>query len=293
MSNETSNPVIEREAASRIADPAAGAKLEPSRATRERRQVVLLGVLSFCVLVVLWHVVLTVFDISPLLFPKPLDVLSRLIDGLTPGPGSLYPDIAITLVELLIGFVIAVVLGTLIGVMMAQWPLFEKLCYPYVFAFQALPKIAIAPIIILWAGFGVPAMVAVGVVIAFFPMMVNAATGFKSVSTGNAMMFKGLCATPLQTFFKLRLPTSLPMLFTGIDLALVYALLGVIIGEFIGGQAGLGVRILVYNTNVDVAGQFSVLVVLCVISVALQLLVGVVRRKALFWTPSEIARSSS
>ena len=240
-----------------------------------------------------WQLVLTGFSVSSLLVPKPSEIYSRVIDGFKPGPASYYGDLRTTLIEVFLGFVIAVFVGGLVGMFLAQWPLLEKISYPYMFAFQVVPKIAIAPLIVLWAGFGAKAMVTVTVVTAFWSMMVSSLAGFKSVPLDETNMFAGLCATRTQTFFKLKIPAAMPMILSGIDLALSYALHGAILAEFVGGQMGLGVRIETYNTNVDVSGEFAVIIVLAVLGIIFQTLVNMARKKLLFWTASEIARTAN
>jgi NitT/TauT family transport system permease protein len=153
-----------------------------------------------------------------------------------------------------------------------------------------LPKVAIAPLFVIWLGYGISAMVAIAVVAAFFPMMVNALVAFKGVEVGRAVMFRSLCASPWQTFWKLQVPSALPVLLSGLELSIVYSLTGTIVGEFVGGQAGLGARLLTYNATLDIAGGFAILVLLAVIGMVLQGGLNIVRRRLLFWTPSEIGR---
>lgn len=254
--------------------------------TTVRAMSITLGVVGVAV----WQFVVVAFDVSPYILPAPSDVAVRLWQGFVPGPSSFYDDLWATMVALLISFVIVVVVGTALGMVLAQSEMLERVVYPYIFALQAIPKIAVAPLIILWAGFGIKAMIIVAAIITIFPMLVNSMAGFKSVTTENAQMFAGLCATPWQTFVKLKLPTALPMLFAGFELCLIYSLMGVILGEFVGGQEGLGVRILSFNANLDITGEFAVLVLLSLLSLVLHAGLTVVRRRLLFWTPSEIAR---
>lgn len=266
------------------APDAAGPDRRGRRSTTVKALSLALGVVGVAV----WQVVVTAFEVSPYILPAPFDVAVRLWEGFVPGPSSFYDDMWATLIALLVSFV--VVVGTTLGMVLAQWEMLERVVYPYIFALQAIPKIAVAPLIILWAGFGIKAMIIVAAIITIFPMLVNSMAGFKSVTTENAQMFAGMCASPWQTFVKLKLPTALPMLFAGFELCLIYSLMGVILGEFVGGQEGLGVRILSYNANLDITGEFAVLVLLSLLSLVLHAGLTFVRRRLLFWTPSEIAR---
>lgn len=260
-----------------------------------RKRLVDLGwsALNVVVFIGLWQLAIGVFHVSSYLIPPPSRVASRLWDGLHPGADSFYGDLRSTLEVTLLGFAIVAVLGTLLGMVLAQWELAEDVIAPFAFALQVVPMIAVAPLIILWVGYDQTAMVVIAAVTAFFPMLINAMAGFKSVPTEQATLFRGLCSSQLHTFFRLKLPAAMPMLLAGFDIAMVHALLGAIAAEFVGGTKGLGVRILKFNTFVDVSGEFAILVIFGVIATVLHGVVNVMRRRWLFWTPSEIARTAN
>jgi NitT/TauT family transport system permease protein len=282
--------------ARRRADPAGVRSDRTKRRVpgRPRRYRWVVSLLSLAVVIGLWQAVVDLFHVSSLLVPAPSQITTRLWTGLQPGgDASFYPDLRTTLTETLAGFAIAAVVGTVLALAMAQWHVVERLFAPYVFGLNALPKIAIAPFLVLLLNFGTQAMIAVSAVTAFFPMMVNALAGFKSVPTEQAMMFRGLCASPLRTFFRLKLRAASPQLIAGLDLALIYAFLGAIVGEFVGGQAGLGVRITSYASSVDVTGEFAVLVLMAAVGVVIHALLRALHARLLFWTPSALARSAN
>jgi NitT/TauT family transport system permease protein len=252
------------------------------------------SLISLVVAIGLWQAAVDFFHVSSDLVPAPSQIAARLWSGLQPGgQASFYPDLQTTLTETLAGFAIAVVVGTALALAMAQWHIVERLFAPYVFALNALPKIAIAPFLVLFLNFGTQAMIAVSAATAFFPMMVNALAGFKSVPAEQAMMFRGLCASHLQTFFRLKLRAASPQLLAGIDLALIYAFLGAIVGEFVGGQEGLGVRITAYASAVDVTGEFAVLVLMGAVGLVMHVLLRTLHSRLLFWTSSELARGTN
>jgi NitT/TauT family transport system permease protein len=151
-------------------------------------------------------------------------------------------------------------------------------------AFQALPKIAIAPLLILWLGFGIWSKVAMAAMIAFFPVMVNVITGLRAVNRDVLELMKSLSATDWQVFRLVRLPNALPYLFAGLDVAIVFSLLAAIVAEFVGSQAGMGNLILQMNFQLDVAGVFAVLIILSALGVALHLIVVHLQRRLLFWS---------
>ena len=234
-----------------------------------------------------WQTVVRVFDISPFILPTPTDIARRLGHEFTPGPASIYHDIWTTFHEMIYGYLIAAALGLFIGLTMARLPSVERVAYPYVFALQAIPMVALAPLLVIWFGFGQTSKVLIVALCAFFPMMVSSLTAFKSVDAGQEQLFQSLCASRTRTFLKLRVPSALPFLLAGLDLSLVHSLVGAIVAEFVSGQSGLGVRLLTYNSQVDVTGSFAVIIVLCAMGVLLHTILVVVRNRSLSWMPTK------
>jgi len=244
----------------------------------------------FVIFLVIWQAVIGVFDISTYILPTPTALADRLIHEFEPGPASMYGDIWTTFREMIIGYLIAAVLGLFIGLGMARVPGLERLAYPYVFALQAIPMVALAPLLIIWFGFGLTSKVLIVALCAFFPMMVSSLAAFKSVDAGQEQLFHALCASRTRTFLKLRVPSALPFLLAGLDLSLVHSLVGAIVAEFVSGQSGLGVRLLTYNSQVDVTGSFAVILVLCALGVVLHTALVVIRNRSLSWMPKKPGR---
>src|SRR6266508_55997 len=153
---------------------------------------------------------------------------------------------------------------------MSRWV--EFFLYPYIVMFQALPKVALAALIV------------------FFPLLVNTIVGLKSADEDRLSLMRSLNASPRQIFWMLRLPNALPFVMAGLDVALIFSLIGAIVAEFVGAQKGLGMLIQSMNFNMDVSGQFSVLLILSVIGLILNRGILLVRRRVLFWDPSEKER---
>ena len=246
----------------------------------------LLSLLVFVVFIAAWQLIVKIFDISPYILPTPSEIFVRLIDGFKPGPASLYDDIWTTFREMIYGYVIAAVIGLFVGLAMARIRGLEQIAYPYVFALQAVPMVALAPLLVIWFGFDQTSKIVIVTLCAFFPMMVSSLTAFKAVDPGQEELFTAMCSSKTRTFLKLRVPAALPFLLAGLDLSLVHSLVGAIVAEFVSGQAGLGVRLLTYNSQVDVTGSFAVIIVLCLIGVICHSLLVVVRRKSLSWQPN-------
>lgn len=266
-----------------IDDPMQADNAGLTRGRGRRGRSGLISALLFVLFLVVWHAVVKIMGISPYILPTPVSLAERLVDGFKPGPASFYGDIWVTFREMMIGFVIAAVLGLFIGLAMARIKGLESIGYPYVFALQAIPMVALAPLLIIWFGFDLTGKVIIVALCAFFPMMVSSLTAFKAVDHGQEELFRALCASRTRTFLKLRVPAALPFLLAGLDLALVHSLVGAIVAEFVSGQEGLGVRLLTYNSQVDVTGSFAVIVVLCAIGVLLHGILVAARNRSLSW----------
>jgi NitT/TauT family transport system permease protein len=250
------------------------------RRLRERPEP-LLSLVTFVALILLWELAVDLFGISRLILPKPSAIVSSLWDGF--GSGSLTRNFGVTLYEVVAGFAIGAVGGLLLGALISQISLLEKVFYPYVVAFQTVPKVAIAPIIIIWLGFGTFSKVVITATIAFFPILANTIVGLRAAPADQIEMMVSLTANPLQIFWKVRVPQALPYIFVGLDVAIVLAVIGAIVGEFVGAQAGLGYLILQRNLSMDMAGVFAVLVILSAMGVGLHLLVQMLQRRIVFW----------
>lgn len=253
---------------------------DPALYVRNRPQVVLIP-LVFVLFVALWEWVVRAWNVPNFLVPAPSTVAGALARGVRTG---LYlTNFWITLFEALVGFVIAAMAGIVLGAIIAQFRLVERTFYPYLVALQTLPKIAIAPLIIVWFGFGISSKVIIAGTVAFFPVLVNVIVGLKTVDAAKLDLMRSLRASRWQTFRLVTFPNALPFVFAGLDIAIVFSVLGAIVGEFVGSQKGLGNLILQFNFSLDVAGVFAVLILLSVMGVALHLVMQAVQRHVIFW----------
>jgi NitT/TauT family transport system permease protein len=233
-----------------------------------------------------WEASVRVFKLPDYILPPPAEVLAALGRGMAAGFYEGYHvHIAYTLGEALAGFVIGSVVGVLVGTVLSQFQFIERASLPYIMAFQALPKVAIAPLFVVWFGFGVTSKVVIVSLLTFFPLLVNSMSGFHTVDRQVLDLMRSLVASRLEVFWKVKLPHALPFIFAGLEMALVYSLIGAIVGEFVGARHGLGVLILQMNSSMDVAGVFSVLVVLSVVGAALHVALTRIRRRVIFWVP--------
>ena len=258
----------------------------PALFVRSRPQVVLIP-LVFVVFVAVWEWVVRAWNIPGFLVPAPSMVATALSRGVRSG---LYlANFWVTLCEALLGFVIAAVTGIMLGAVIAQFRVVEQTFYPYLVALQTLPKIAIAPLIIVWFGFGISSKVIIAATVAFFPVLVNVIVGLKTIDSAKLDLMRSLRASRWQTFRLVTFPNALPFVFAGLDIAVVFSVLGAIVGEFVGAQKGLGNLILQFNFSLDIAGVFAVLILLSVMGVALHLIMQAVQKHIIFWAePDEI-----
>jgi len=206
---------------------------------------------------------------------------------------SLYiGHIGVTLAETFMGFALGCFLAFLFGTMVALSRRAEYFLYPFIVMFQAMPKVALAPLIIVWFGLGITSKVVNAALVAFFPLMVNTIVGLRSAEEDRVNLMRSLAATRGQIFWMLQLPNAMPYIFAGLEISMIFALIGAIVGEFVGAQSGLGMLIQSMNFSMDVAGQFSVLLILSVLGLTLNGIVAAIRRRVLFWDPAQTADTS-
>ena len=284
------------------------ARVALAQVLRGRRSLVLFPI-SFVVLIALWETAVRVLEIPSFILPSPFEVGGSLLHGLfligsgggvsadffSTAQNSYYLHIAQTLLEASIGFLIGSVIGLGLGMVFMQSRLIEEIVLPYVVAFQTLPKLAIAPLFVIWFGYDIRSKVLLAGLVAFFPLLVNTMVGLRSAQNDQLDLMRSLSASRWQTFCKLQFPNALPFIFAGLEIAVVFSLLGALLGEFVGGgecvwggrgQCGLGVLLMQMSFSSDTTGTFAVLVILSVIGLAMHKAVRLVRAKVLFWAPS-------
>jgi NitT/TauT family transport system permease protein len=241
----------------------------------------LLSLTTFAIFVIGWEVAVRAFGISKIVLPPPSAIAVAFWQSLR--DGELHWHLAVTLYEILAGFLVGSIGGLLLGFVIALSPLMERIFYPYVVAFQTVPKVAVAPIIVIWFGYGVASKVVITATIAFFPLLANTIMGLRAAPQDQVEMMVSYTASRWQVFRMVRLLQALPYIFVGLDVAIVLSVIGAIVGEFVGAKAGLGYLILQKNFNFDMAGTFAILILLSVIGVGLHALIGMAQRRIVFW----------
>jgi len=245
----------------------------------------ILRIVLLLVSLLAWEGAVRLFDVPAFIVPAPSNALLALYRGTING---LYlHHLTITLTETLIGFLVGSALALALGTAVAMSRHVDYFLYPYIVMFQAMPKVALAPLIVIWFGLGMSSKIVSAALVAFFPLMVNTIVGLRSADEDRINLMRSLSASEWQIFWMLRLPGAQPFIMAGLEVAMIFALIGAIVGEFVGAEAGLGMLIESMNFTMDVAGQFSVLLILSVIGLLLNRGIAMIRRRVLFWDPSE------
>lgn len=207
-----------------------------------------------------WDATVRLTGISNLVIPAPFAVLSVLWDGIV--TGFLWPHIWITGTATVMGFLLGCTIGFVCGVVLGEIEPLRRLCWPYVLAMQVVPKLALAPIFIIWFGFGMTPTVVITALICFFPLLENTMTGLQVATPEKRDLFRMLGARRWQTLIKLKIPSGLPIIMAGVRVAIVLALVGAIVGEFIAGSKGLGASIIAAQGMMDSTLMFALLIVI-------------------------------
>lgn len=254
---------------------------------------------AIALMLVLWEAVVRLLSVPVYLLPAPSTVFGTLVTLLAAGwteplfvggtPSGVLRDAYITVAEALLGLAIGTFLGLALGVFMAHSRFAEQAIYPVVSAIRATPIISIAPIFIIWFGFGIAPKAAVAALATFFPMMVNAITGMRSIDPTTLEFFQSVRASTREIFWHLRVPNTLPYFFAALRLSVSLALIGAMVGELVGAREGLGHLITLMAIQLRMPEVFSAVIVLAVIGIALTEIVSFLQSRILYWHESERA----
>ena len=245
----------------------------------------LLRLLLVLAVLAVWEIAVHLFAVPAFILPSPSSIGLALWRGF--GSGLYIDHLHVTVAETLLGFVFGSILAFVLGTLIALSRRVEYFLYPFVVMFQSMPKVALAPLIIVWFGLGLTSKVVQAAVTAFFPLMVNTIVGLRSADEDRVELMRSLDASELQILTMLRVPSAMPFIMAGLEIAMVLSLIGAIVAEFVGAQKGLGVLIMSMKFTMDVAGQFSVLLILSLLGLLLNGIIVVVRKRLLFWDASQ------
>lgn len=240
------------------------------------------AVLILCAFLAVWEwVFVPLTGISPALLPKPSQIAVSLWAGLT--AGYLAGDTLITLQEIFAGYLVGAVVGFLLAVPVAEWRAAERILYPYIVAMQAVPKVAIAPLFVVWFGFGMTSKVLIVALITFFPVFVNAVTGLRATPADQLEMLSVYNASRWERFRYLKVQNAAPYIFAGLNVGVTLSVIGAIVAEFVGAQEGIGAAIMRAGFALDTPGVFAAIALLTFIAALASALVQYLGRRLVFW----------
>ena len=227
----------------------------------------------------LWEAYVRIFDVQTWLLPAP----SAIAVALFQDAGLLWYHTRATLTEIIVGFGVALACGVLLATAIGMSRTLERALYPFIIASQTIPIIVIAPMLLIWVGYGLAPKVIVVALISFFPIVVNMVDGLKSVDRDMVNLMRTLGANRRQVFFKVQVPTSLPYLFSGMRVAIAVSVIGAVIGEWVGSSEGLGYLMLRSKPQFLTERVFASIVILSALGIGLFASVGLLERLAIPW----------
>ena len=227
--------------------------------------------------ILVWHLIAA--GTTPLILPGPKDVFMRLFSYFV--SGRVWPHLFMTTQEILAGFVLGSILGLGFGTLISESVIARKVIMPYIIVTQALPKFALAPMLVIWFGFGMAPKVIIAALIAFFPLVENTYMGLTTTPGSQLELFRALRASRITTLLKLRVPHAIPAIFSGLRVALMLSLVGAVVAEYVGANQGLGALIIVSQGTLDTELMFVAFVVLTVLGLSLDWLYGLVYKAVL------------
>jgi NitT/TauT family transport system permease protein len=238
--------------------------------------------LGVSVIILAWQLYTHVFAISRIVLPSPLDIFWASVADWRELLRESWP----TFLESVLGFALAVVIGIPFAVCVAGSRVLNLTLYPILIATQSIPKVAVAPIILVWFGLGMESKLVIAFLVAFFPIVVDTAAGIRATPPGLLELARSLRASPLQVFLKIQFPAALPFIFAGAKVAVTLAVIGAVIGEFVGSVSGLGNLLLTANSQLESPLAWAALVWLSALGILLFVAVVIAERIVMPWADS-------
>lgn len=236
----------------------------------------------------MWEILVHWFDVKPFILPAPSQICLAFAENIS----MLIWHGAVTFSEILLGLLLGGLGGILLAIVVFYSPLLDKALYPLIIGSQMIPVFAIAPILIVWMGYGLWPKVTVAALISFFPLVVNVSDGLREPTEEAIDLFRSLGATRRQIFWKLRLPASLPTVFSGLKVSATLAVVGATIGEWVGSHQGLGYLMLQSNARMRMSLVFAAIVMLAILGLLLFGAIRIIERRVVHWraTQTEVRR---
>lgn len=236
-------------------------------------------VVTLAALAVLWEAWVRVFDVPAFLVPPP----SRVLGVMVQRPGFLWEHTVFTAQETALGFIAATAFGIPLGILVVESRLFVRTVYPLIVASQAVPKLAVAPLFLVWFGLGLKSKVLIAALIAFFPILIGMAVGLQLVDRDSLLLGRSMGLGKIATFVKIRLPFALPSAFGGLKVGMTLAVVGAVVGEFLGSTKGLGALLVIATGTLNTPLVFATLIVLSALGLAAYWVVEIAERLLVTW----------
>ncbi|MFV0251841.1 MAG: ABC transporter permease [Beutenbergiaceae bacterium] len=241
------------------------------------------GLISIAALLLVWQLAVVLFDIPAYVLPRPWDVLVALVDQ---WDDQLAAETMVTFQESVGGFLLAIVVSVPLAILITYSDLLSRLVMPALVIAQVIPKIALAPLFVIWLGFGILPKILMSFLVAFFAIVVSTVVGLKNIEPNMLHLSRSMGASTLQTFLKVRLPNSLPTFFGGLKVGVTLAVIGAIVGEFVGAGSGLGHLTIIAMASLNLPLTFAAILMMGVIGVLMYAAVEILERLAVPWKKS-------
>jgi NitT/TauT family transport system permease protein len=235
--------------------------------------------IALAALIGLWEILVIVLDVRPFILPKPSEIAVEIWDERV----ILIDATGVTLLEVVLGFALSIVVAIPLAILIVYSSFFKNVFYPLLVTSQAIPRIAVAPLVVLWFGFGILPKVLVAFSIAFFPLVVNTAIGLESTKREIVYVVRSMGASSLQTFMKARFPSALPSIFGGLKVAIALSVIGAIVGEFVGASEGLGYLVIAAQGNLNTKLIFASITLMAIMGIVLFYIIELLERMVIGW----------
>jgi NitT/TauT family transport system permease protein len=245
-----------------------------TRKLREKVTGIVFPIMAIVGLAAVWELGTRFFDIPSFLFPAPSAVIAACLDNAQ----LLLRESWVTTTEIVFGYLLSIVIGIPLALAIFMWPIFARSVYPLLISTQAMPKVAIAPLFVVWFGFGFLPKILIAFLIAFFPIVINTVMGLSSIEREKIYLARSMGLSAFETFRLIRLPNALPSIFAGLKISITLAVVGAVVGEFVGGDSGLGYQLMIANGSLNTPLLFAGILALTVLGLVLFGIVEIIER---------------